>query len=108
MKIWHRLESWILDRKIRREHYKLAKYVRQSAYEINAWKQDIAFLEESRDFHRSFLAPSLRRQGRAHLRGEGTRHRPRRRIPHRRAIIFFLPSLLLCDPSRRPVREDFL
>ena len=58
MKIWHRLESWILDRKIRREHYKLAKYVRQSAYEINAWKQDIAFLEESRDFHRSFLAPS--------------------------------------------------
>ena len=55
MKIWHRLEAWILDRKIHKEHRELAKYVRHSAYEIAAWKQDIAFLEERRQHHLAFL-----------------------------------------------------
>jgi len=55
MKAWHRLEAWYLERKIRKEHHQLARYVRRSAHEINAWKQDISFLEESRDYHRSFF-----------------------------------------------------
>lgn len=55
MKIWHRLEAWLLDRKIHRQQSALAKFIRQSAYEINAWKQDIAELEEERARHLAFL-----------------------------------------------------
>lgn len=55
MKLWHRFHAWTLTRRIRRQHRELAKYVRRSAYEINAWKQDIAFLEEQLDNHRSFV-----------------------------------------------------
>lgn len=38
-------------RHIRRQHRELAKYVRRSAYEISAWKQDIAFLDEQLAHH---------------------------------------------------------
>lgn len=59
MKYWHRFKVWLVGRKIRREHQELAKFVRRSAYEINAWKQDISFLEEIRAYH-------LTRSGRPH------------------------------------------
>jgi len=55
MKIWHRLHAWVLHHRIRRQHRELAKYVRRSTYEIMAWKEDIAFLEEQLDHHRSFV-----------------------------------------------------
>lgn len=51
MKYWHRFKAWLVGRKIRREHQELAKFVRRSAYEITAWKQDIGFLEEVRAYH---------------------------------------------------------
>ena len=51
MKYWHRFKVWLVGRRIRREHHELAKYVRRSAYEITAWKQDIRFLEEILAFH---------------------------------------------------------
>ena len=60
MKYWHRFKAWLVGRKIRREHQELAKFVRRSAYEINAWKQDIGFLEEIRAYHRA-------RSGRSYL-----------------------------------------
>jgi hypothetical protein len=48
---WHLLRAWLLARKIRRQHQELAKYIRRSAYEIAAWKQDIGFLEEQWRYH---------------------------------------------------------
>lgn len=51
MKYWHRFKVWLVGRRIRREHQELAKYVRRSAYEITAWKQDIGFLEEIKAYH---------------------------------------------------------
>lgn len=53
MKYWHRIKAWLVMRRIRKEHHELAKYVRRSAHEINAWKQDIRFLEELLDYHQS-------------------------------------------------------
>lgn len=51
MKIWHRLRAAAIGRRIRKERRELAKYMRRSAYEMIAWRQDIAFLEEERDHH---------------------------------------------------------
>jgi hypothetical protein len=48
---WHHFRAWRLSAKIRRQHKELAKYVRRSAYEITAWKQDISFLDELLEFH---------------------------------------------------------
>ena len=45
MKYWHRFQAWILEGKAKREHRKLAKYVRQSAQEICLWRDEIAILE---------------------------------------------------------------
>lgn len=53
MKFWHRFKAWLVLRKIRVQHRELAKYIRRSAYEINAWKQDIGFLEETLAFHQA-------------------------------------------------------
>jgi hypothetical protein len=51
MKIWHRLRAAAIGRRIRKERRELAKYMRRSAYEMIAWRQDITFLEEERDHH---------------------------------------------------------
>jgi hypothetical protein len=51
MKPWHMLMAWVLARKIRHQHRELAKYIRRSAYEITAWKQDIGFLDEQLRHH---------------------------------------------------------
>lgn len=48
---WHIIKARLLARKIRRQHCELAKFVRRSAYEINAWKQDIGYLEEQLGRH---------------------------------------------------------
>jgi hypothetical protein len=53
LKPWHALVAWLLVRRIRRQHRELAKYIRRSAYEIAAWKQDIGFLDEQRRYHLS-------------------------------------------------------
>jgi hypothetical protein len=45
------LMAWVLKRKIRRQHRELAKYIRRSAYEITAWKQDIGFLDDQLRHH---------------------------------------------------------
>lgn len=50
-KPWHLFRAWLLARKIRRQHQELAKYIRRSAYEIAAWKQDIGFLDEQWRYH---------------------------------------------------------
>lgn len=50
-KPWHLFRAWLLARKIRRQHQELAKYIRRSAYEITAWKQDIGFLDEQWRHH---------------------------------------------------------
>lgn len=51
LKPWHFLCIWLLSRKIRRQRRELAKFVRRSAYEISAWKQDIHFLDEQLEYH---------------------------------------------------------
>jgi hypothetical protein len=48
---WHKLRAWWLVRRIRRQHRELARYVRRSAYEISAWKQDIGFLDDQLAHH---------------------------------------------------------
>jgi hypothetical protein len=47
------MTAWCLARKIRRHHRELSKYIRRSAYEIAAWKQDIGFLDEQLRYHRA-------------------------------------------------------
>jgi len=59
MKYWHRFKVWLVGRRIRREHHELAKYVRRSAYEITAWKQDIRFLEEILAYHEARVGQAL-------------------------------------------------
>ncbi len=56
---WHKLSAWFLTRKIRRQHQELEKYVRRSAYEITAWKQDIGFLDQRLDHHLTLAGVSL-------------------------------------------------
>ena len=48
---WHLFRIWLLTLRIRKQRRDLAKYVRRSAYEITAWKQDIRFLAEQREYH---------------------------------------------------------
>lgn len=48
---WHKFRVWWLLRRIRHQHRELARYVRRSAYEISAWKQDIGFLDEQLVHH---------------------------------------------------------
>ena len=48
-----------MGRKIRREHHELAKYIRRSAYEISAWKQDIGFLDQQMERHLMLAGVSL-------------------------------------------------
>jgi hypothetical protein len=51
MKLWHRFRAWKLIRHIKRQRKELAYFLRRSSYEIYAWKQDIAFLEEEAAYH---------------------------------------------------------
>lgn len=59
---WHLFRIWIFTLRIRKQRRELAKYVRRSAYEIAAWKQDIRFLAEQREYHlrRHLLRPPVR------------------------------------------------
>jgi len=59
---WHLFRIWGLTRRIRRQRRELAKYVRRSAYEIAAWKQDIRFIAVQREYHlrRALLRPPAR------------------------------------------------
>lgn len=49
--LWHRFHAWRFSRKLRKQHRELMKYIRRSAYEITAWKQDISLLHEMHDYH---------------------------------------------------------
>lgn len=51
MKFWHRMQAWYFEQRARRERRKLLRFIRQSAREICAWKQDIADLEEDAVHH---------------------------------------------------------
>lgn len=66
---WHALCIWWFGRKIRKQRRDLAKFIRRSAYEISAWRQDIALLREQRQYHSAFLA-------------SGAKARPKVIMPH--------------------------
>jgi hypothetical protein len=51
MRLWHRFRAWKLLRDIKRQRRELAYFLRCSSYQIHAWKQDIAFLEEEAAYH---------------------------------------------------------
>lgn len=53
---WHALCTWWFGRKIRKQRRDLARFIRRSAYEISAWRQDIAVLREQRQYHLAFLS----------------------------------------------------
>lgn len=50
-RLWHKFQAWRTARKLHKEHRELMKYIRRSAYEITAWKQDISLLHELHEFH---------------------------------------------------------
>lgn len=58
---WHALCIWWFGRKIRKQRRDLAKFIRRSAYEISAWRQDIASLREQRQYHLAFLSPGIKK-----------------------------------------------
>lgn len=51
MKIWHRLQAWVLLRRARKQHIKLQRYINHTAHEICGWKQEIYFLESDAARH---------------------------------------------------------
>jgi hypothetical protein len=51
MRLWHRFRAWKLLRDNKRQRRELAYFLRCSSYQIHAWKQDIAFLEEEAAYH---------------------------------------------------------
>ena len=50
-RLWHKFQAWRMAGRLRKQHRELMKYIRRSAYEITAWKQDISLLHEMHDFH---------------------------------------------------------
>lgn len=45
MKFIHRLKASVLLKRAKRQHRKLDRFIQESAREICAWRQEIAFLE---------------------------------------------------------------